>query len=124
MSASRESMIRAVQTFALELLRSPLYNGGHAETWERVARACTFEELLLGLGHCAGYAECARIMSPWDSPSWRIADALANAAKTFAALLRAPAPIDVGRCVTAYRAELAALLALDGRGNGHQAMFR
>jgi hypothetical protein len=106
-------MIRAVQRFALELLRSPLYNGGHAETWERVARACTFEELLLGLGHCAGYA-----------PSWRIADALANAAKTFAALLRAPAPIDVGRCVTAYRAELVVLLALDRRGNGHQATFR
>jgi len=122
-SASRES-IRAVQTFALELLRSPLYKGGHAEAWERVARAGTFEELLLGLGHSAGYAECARIMCPWDSPSWRIADALANAANTFAALLRAPAPIDVGRCVTAYRAELVALLALDRRGNGHQAMFR
>jgi hypothetical protein len=59
MNESRGSMIPAVQTFALELLRSPSYNGGHAETWERVARACTFEELLLGLGHCAGSAECA-----------------------------------------------------------------
>ena len=116
MSATRESAIRAVQMFAAELLRTPLYHCGHADSWARVARATAFEELLLALGHCAGYAECARITCPWDSPSWRIADALDNAAKTFAVLLRAPAPIDVRRCITTYRAELLALLAQGGRG--------
>lgn len=120
MSSLRESGIRAVQLFALELLRIPLYDCGHAEGWERVARASTFEELLLGLGYSAGYAECARIDCPWDSPRWRIADALANAAKTFAALLRAPRPIDIGRCITVYRAELLALLAVDRRGSDRQ----
>jgi len=110
---TREGSIRAVQLFAVELLREPLYRCGHAEAWERVARATMFEELLVALGYSAGYAECARIACPWDSPSWRIADALGNAAKTFAALLRAPTPIDVGRCITTYRAELLALLAAD-----------
>ncbi len=110
MSTTRQSAIRAVQLFAAEMLRTPLYDCGHADSWARVARATTFEELLLALGHSAGYAECAQIACPWDSPSWRIADALANAAKTFAALLRAPTPIDVGRCITTYRAELLALL--------------
>ena len=113
MSTPRESAIRAVQLFAAEMLRTPLYHCGHADSWARVARATTFEELLLALGHSAGYAECTRIACPWDSPSWRIADSLDNAAKTFAALLRAPTPIDVRRCITTFRAELLALLAQD-----------
>ena len=124
MSSLRESGIRAVQLFAIELLGMPLYDCGHADGWQRVARATTFEELLLGLGYSAGYAECARIDCPWDSPHWRVADALANAAKTFAALLRAPTPIDISRCVTVYRAELLALLALDRRGSGRRAATR
>jgi hypothetical protein len=124
MSTTRETAIRAVQMFAAELVRTPLYECGHADGWERVARATTFEELLLGLGYSAGYAGCARVACPWDSPSWRIADALENAAKTFAALLRAPMPIDVSRCVATYRAELLALLALDRRGNDRKALTR
>jgi hypothetical protein len=121
-STPRESAIRAVQTFALELLRSPLHHSGHADGWQRVARATTFEELLLGLGYAAGYAACARITSSAGSTTWRIADALDNAAKTFAALLRAHTPIDVTRCVRAYRAELFALLALEARGKDARAV--
>ena len=62
------------------------------------------------LRYCEGYADCARLACPWDSPAWRIADTLAAAARTLARLLRATISVDVDGPVTTCRAELVELL--------------
>ena len=62
-----------IQEFATELTRAPLYECGHADAWQKVQRADASEDLLLALGYCEGYADCARLACPWDSPAWRIA---------------------------------------------------
>ena len=101
---------RIIQDFATELTRAPLYECGHADAWQHVQRADTIEDLLVALGYCEGYADCARLACPWDSPAWRIADTLATAARTLAHLLRATTCVDADGPVTTYRAELADLL--------------
>ena len=101
---------RIIQDFAAELTRAPLYECGHADAWQHVQRADTIEELLVALGYCEGYADCARLACPWDSPAWRIADTLATAARTLAHLLRATNAVDADGPVTTYRGELADLL--------------
>jgi hypothetical protein len=72
----------------------PLYECGHADAWQHVQRGDTIEDLLVALGYCEGYADCARPACPWDSPAWRIADTLATAARTLAYLLRATNAVD------------------------------
>jgi hypothetical protein len=101
---------RIIQEFATELTRAPLYECEHADAWQKVQRADAIEDLLLALGYCEGYADCARLACPWDSPAWRIADTLATAARTLAHLLRATTCVDADGPVTTYRAELADLL--------------
>ena len=115
MSHLQAAMIRSIQRFATELTRTPLYDCGHAVTWELVERAGTTEDLLVALGHCAGYADCARIACAWGSRAWRIADTLSVAAKTFAVAMRTLEPTDLDRCVASYRAELHGLLGADAR---------
>jgi hypothetical protein len=109
------AMIRSIQGFASGLTRAPLYDCGHADAWELVERAGATEELLVALGYCAGYADCARIACAWHSRAWRIADTLSVAAKTFAVAVRTLEPTDLDRCVATYRAELHGLLAADAR---------
>jgi hypothetical protein len=104
------AVARIIQDFATELTRTPLYQCGHADAWQHVQRADTIEDLLVALGYCEGYADCARLACPWDSPAWRIADTLATAARTLAHLLRATTCVDADGPVTTYRAELADLL--------------
>ena len=115
MSHLQVAMIRSIQGFAIELTRAPLYDCGHADAWELVERAGATEELLVALGYCAGYADCARIACAWHSRAWRIADTLSVAAKTFAVAVRTLEPTDLDRCVATYRAELHGLLAADAR---------
>jgi hypothetical protein len=105
------AVARSIQAFAAELTRAPLYDCGHADAWRHVQQADAIEDLLAALGYCEGYADCARLACPWDSPPWRIADTLATAARTLAHLLRAPISVDAGGPVATYRAELAELLA-------------
>jgi hypothetical protein len=59
MSHLQVAMIRSIQRFATELTRTPLHDCGHAAAWELVERAGTTEHLLVALGYCAGYADCA-----------------------------------------------------------------
>jgi hypothetical protein len=113
MSHLQVAMIRSIQGFATELTRARLYDCGHADAWELVERAGTIEDLLLALGYCAGYADCARIACTWDSRAWRIADTLSVAARTLAVAVRTLEPIDLDGCVGSYRAELHGLLAGD-----------
>ena len=111
MSRDPAVVARIIQDFATELTRAPLYECGHADAWQKVQRADAIEDLLLALGYCEGYADCARLACPWDSPAWRIADTLATAARTLAHLLRATISVDLNGPITTYRAELAELLA-------------
>ena len=104
-------MARIIQEFATELTRAPLYECGHADAWQKVQRADAIEDLLVALGYCEGYADCARLACPRDSPAWRIAHTLATAARTLAHLLRATISVDVNGPITTYRAELAELLS-------------
>src|ERR1022692_2366479 len=115
MSQLQARMIRSIQGFAIELTRAPLYDCGHADAWELVERAGTTEDLLLALGYCAGYADCARIACAWHSRAWRIADTLSVAAKTFAVAVRPLEPTALDRCVATYRAELHGRLGTDAR---------
>jgi hypothetical protein len=115
MSHLQAPMIRSIHGFAPQLTRAPLYDCGHAGACELVERAGTTDDLLLALGYCAGYADCAPIACAWDSQAWRIADTLSVAAKTFAVAMRALEPTDLDGCVGTYRAELHGLLAADAR---------
>jgi hypothetical protein len=108
---SRAASSRDVRVFAAEVTRAALDGAVYPELWGRVARAASIEELVGALGYCAGAAECARRTLPANSTPWRVADLLANAAHTFAAVLRAPVPVAVDRCVAAFRAELHAYVA-------------
>ena len=115
MSHLQARMIRSIQGFATELTRAPLYDCGHADAWELVDRSGTTEDLLLALGYCAGYADCARIACTWHSRAWRIADTLSVAAKTFVVAVRTLEPTDLDGCVATYRAELHGLLGVGAR---------
>jgi hypothetical protein len=110
MSRDSAAVPRIIRDFATELTRAPLYDCGHADAWQRVQQADTIEDLLVALGYCEGYADCARLSCPWDSPAWRIADTLSTAARTLAHLLRATVSVDVTGPATTYRAELTELL--------------
>ncbi len=110
MSSEHTAVARVLVDFATELTRAPLYECGHADAWDQVRRALTTDGLLVALGYCAGYADCARIACPWNSPAWRIADTLSTAARTFAALVRGSIAVDPRAQVATYRAELAHLL--------------
>jgi hypothetical protein len=114
---SRAASGHDVRVFAVEVTRATLGGAVHPELWGRVARATTIEELVGALGYCAGATECARLTLPANSTPWRVADLLANAAHTFAAVLRAPVPVAVDRCVAAFRAELHTYGASEARAS-------
>jgi hypothetical protein len=102
----------AIRAFAYAQTRSPLYDCGHADAWSGVARAETVDDLLCALAYCRGYADCARLACEWLSPSWQIASTLAQAAVTFATVLRRTIIVDAERVADTYRRELVEWLRL------------
>jgi hypothetical protein len=91
MSHLQAAMIRSIQGFATELTRTPLYDCGHADAWDLVERAGTTEDLLVALGYCAGYADCARIAWPSRTKQAMERHALALSTVSFRLLERSRA---------------------------------
>lgn len=105
--------IHAIRTFAESLVRTPLYDCGHADPWSMVAKGDA-RDMVRMLAYAHGYADACRLACEYMTPAWQIAQLLGIAAGTFATVIEqvydGESPRDCVRLAATYTAELTALL--------------